>query len=181
MFTIRHIQSSSVLPGARIVKATALVVGVRATNIGEWGLASFYPVGTPNDKVDENVPQGIAADFSEALRCDWISAYKGCVVLCARAIQASAIALGAKKKKLTDQIDELFDMGKITESLKDFAHEIRVTRNLGAHPDKDGLDDVEDSDSKDIIQFTREYLHHIYVMPALLAARRKAATVPSTP
>jgi hypothetical protein len=68
----------------------------------------------------------VAEDFSEALRCQWIKAYKACVVMCARAIQGSAMALGAKKKKLTDQVDELFSQGKITEALKDFAHEIKL-------------------------------------------------------
>src|SRR6266704_5107267 len=98
--------------------------------------------------------------------------------MCARAIQGSAIALGAKKKKLTDQIDELFSQGKITEALKDFAHEIRITRNLGAHPDKDGLEEVSEQDASDIVEFTREYLHHVYVMPAKLKVRQTPS--PST-
>ena len=103
--------------------------------------------------------------------------------MCARAIQGSAIALGAKKKILTDQIDELFAHGKITEALKEFAHEIRVTRNIGAHPDKDGLEDVVEQDASDIVEFTREYLHHVYVMPAKLKARRAppASAPPATP
>lgn len=156
-------------------KGYGVVIGARNSAGNPCWMVAFYPSGQPNDKVDENVPTAIRNDFTEALRCDWIRAYKGCVVLCARAIQASAIALGAKKKKLTDQIDELFALGKITEALKDFAHEIRVTRNLGAHPDKDGLEEVDENDSRDIISFTREYLHHVYVMPALLAARKAAS------
>jgi Ribonuclease G/E len=83
--------------------------------------------------------------------------------------------LGAKKKRLTDQIDELATQGKITEPLKEFAHEIRVTRNMGAHPDKDGLEEVTEQDAKDIVEFTREFLHHVYVMPAKLKARKTPA------
>jgi len=49
-----------------------------------------------------------------------------------------------------------------------------LTGNDGAHPDKDGLSDVKEKDSTDIIEFTREYLHHVYVMPAKLKARKPA-------
>jgi hypothetical protein len=140
-----------------------------------WALEAIYPLGSPNDLVSLEVveaAEGVAADFSEALRCQWVKAFKSCVVMCARAIQGSAMALGAKKKRLTEQIDELFSQGKITEALKEFAHEVRVTRNLGAHPDNDGLEEVTEQDAKDIADCTREYLHHVYVMPAKLKARR---------
>jgi hypothetical protein len=95
--------------------------------------------------------------------------------MCGRAIQTSAIALGAQGDRLIDQIDNLFENGKITEALKDFAHIVRITRNVGAHPDKDGLKDVTRKDAEDIIEFTREFLHHVYVMPAKLEVRKPKA------
>ena len=156
-------------------KGFVLVIGNRQSPNHHCQLESVYPLGKPNDTVATEVQQAaksVAEDFAEALRCQWVKAYKACVVMCACAVQGSAIALGAKKKTLTDQIDELFSQGKITEALKDFAHEIRVTRNIGAHPDKDGLEDVTEQDANDIVEFTREYLHHVYVMPAKLKARK---------
>jgi hypothetical protein len=161
---------------------------------GELIFVAFYPLGTFNDRVDPDVPRAIAGDFSEGLRCNWINAFKACVVMCRRALQASALELGAPKgKNLEQQIDSLLDKGKITEALKDFAHEVRLPGNKGAHPDKnageqqqqptppeeDGLVDVTDKDASDIIEFTREYLRHVYVMPAKLAARRKPAQIVS--
>jgi hypothetical protein len=95
-------------------------------------------------------------------------------------IQSSAIALKAAGGRLIDQIDDLFEVGKITESLKDFAHEVRLTGNDGAHPDKDGLVNVTEADSSAIIEFTREYLHHVYVMPAKLKARKTPPAAPAT-
>jgi hypothetical protein len=92
-------------------KGYTLVVGERAgpqhSALGQFKLVAVYPTGEPDDHVAEEVVQaakGVADDFSEALRCHWVKAFKACVVMCARAIQGSAIALGAKKKKLTDQI-----------------------------------------------------------------------------
>ncbi len=164
-------------------KRFVLVVGSKQSLQGIAVLESVFPLGSPNDAVDQNIPSEIAEDFREALRCEWIRAYKASVVMCRRAIQSSAIALKAKGSKLIDQIDDLFKAGKITEPLKDFAHEVRLTGNDGAHPDKDGLADVTQQDSADTIEFTREYLHHVYVMPAKLKARKSPAaeTTPPAP
>ncbi len=157
-------------------KEYILVVGRRTprTGIREFKLEAVYPLGKPNDSVDPAVPAGIAEDFSEALRCQWVNAYRATVVMCRRAIQATALEKGAApQEKLIDQIDELAGKGILTEPLKQMAHEIRLTGNEGAHPDEGGLNDVTGPDANDIIEFTREYFHHVYVMPAKLKARRK--------
>ncbi len=83
-------------------------------------------------------------------------------------------------KKLMDQIDELATKGKLTASLKDYAHEVRLTGNDGAHPDKDGLKDVSEKDADDSIAFTRHFFDSVYVTPARLAARKpKASSAPA--
>jgi hypothetical protein len=140
-------------------------------NQGIYGLIAVYPLGTPNEQVEADVPPEIAEDFREALRCEWIKAFKACVVMCSRAVQASVIVLGAEGDTLVRQIDNLAKKGIITEPLKQFAHAVRLTRNVGAHPDKDGLEDIKLKDAADMIEFTREFLHHVYVMPAKLKAR----------
>lgn len=153
-------------------KGFVLVIGIQTGHNHPVSLQVVFPLGKPNDVVDERVQPTVAEDFKEALRCHWIKAYKACVVMCRRSVQVSVLELGAKPGRLVDQIDDLFTKGKITESLKDFAHEVRLTGNDGAHPDKDGLVDVSEGDASDIIEFTREYLHHVYVMPAKLKARK---------
>lgn len=193
-----HAQKGVSAAKCQSCKQFVLVVGIRSSQGIPFILEAVYPLGKPKDEVDATVPPIIAADFSEALRCQWIQAHKGCVVMCRRAVQASALKLGApKKNKLDHQIDWLFEQGKITEALKDFAHEVRLTGNIGAHPDKnsgqqseasvvqvqqddgvetDNLEDVTPKDADDIVEFTREYLHHVYVMPAKLKARKPATS-----
>lgn len=163
-------------------KQFVLLVGFNTSQRNaRYSLIAVYPLGKPNDSVDEAVLPQIRSDFSEALRCRWVDAYKAAVTMCRRALQVSAIDKGAKGSKLIDQIDDLRVKGVITEPLKEMAHEIRLTGNDGAHPDKDGLADVTAEDADDIIEFTREYLHHVYVMPAKLAARRPAAAAAAQP
>jgi hypothetical protein len=165
-------------------KNFALVVGTRNQTLGNvpFTLKALYPLGRPNDNVAPAVPKEIAEDFQEALRCRWVEAYKATVTMCRRSIQTSCLAQGAdKKKKLVGQIDELAAKGLITGPLKQFAHEVRLEGNDGAHPDPDGLEDVTAKDADDIIEFTREYLHHVYVMPAKLAARKSAPAAAAKP
>jgi Domain of unknown function (DUF4145) len=161
-------------------KSFVLITGVRNSVQRPFALQAFYPLGKPNDSVDPAVPEKIQKDFKEALRCRWIGAHKATVTMCRRSIQTSCLDQGAdRKKKLVAQIDELALKGIITEPLKQFAHEIRLEGNDGAHPDPDGLEDVTPNDADDIIEFTREYLHHVYVMPAKLLARRAGTALAS--
>jgi hypothetical protein len=162
-------------------KNFVLIVGQKTPNAPTYTLVAVYPLGKPNDAVAIEVKQAakdVAEDFAEALRCHWIKSYRASVVMCRRAIQSSAVSLQAKGSRLIDLIDDLFKSGKITEPLKDFAHEIRLTGNDGAHPDKDGLNDVKEKDSDDIIEFTKEFLNYIYVMPAKLKARKAPTVTP---
>jgi hypothetical protein len=151
-------------------KEFMLVRGSRMTSDGEWQAEAFYPLGTPNQNVDEHIPTQIRDDFKEALRCRFIDSNKGTLVMCRRAVQSSLLEKGAsKRKKIGEQIDQIARRGLITEPLQKLAHKVRLAGNEGAHPDKDGLENVTPDDADAIIKFTREYLHHVYVMPALLA------------
>ena len=91
-------------------KEFGVVVGARPYGSGDaspWNLTAYYPLGTPNDKVDSAIPEAIASDFSEALRCRHVNAYRATAVMCRRALQASAVEQGAKESALIKQIVEI--------------------------------------------------------------------------
>jgi hypothetical protein len=122
--------------------------------------------------VDPAVPEGdIANDFIEAQKCFDIGAARASAAMCRRSLQGAALRLGASpNKRLAEQIDEL----SITEDLKDWAHQVRVIGNAGAHPDKDGLEDVTLDDAKEAISFTEELYNYVFVMPERLRKLRAA-------
>ena len=138
----------------------------------------YYPLGDADDSVADAVPEKIANDFSEALRCFHVKSYKATVTMCRRSIQASAKDLNASGKRLIEQIGDLADKGKITEPLKEMAHQIRKIGNDGAHPDDDLLKDVDEQDAAEIVEFVREYFNHIYVMPQTLKSMIERKTKP---
>ena len=133
-----------------------------------------YPKKTP--KLNPSIPLDVANDYIEAIKCFDIGSNKACVVMCRRALQTSVIQKGATKGKLSDQIDELFEKGIITEDIRNWSHEIRLTGNIGAHPDQDGLENVIPQDAEELTKFMEEYLNYVYVLPAKVAAKRARKT-----
>lgn len=69
------------------------------------------------------------------------------------------------KKKLWEQIDELFKRGFITENLRQTAHEIRHFGNFGAHPTDDMLDDTTSEDPQSIDELSFAIINIVYIVP----------------
>lgn len=134
----------------------------------DYTYIKHYPLGTPDDSVSEDVPSQIAADFGEALRCRWVNGYNATVEMCRRVLESSCLEIGAPPKlgTLQKMIDWVHEQGKITKPLCDMAHKIRLGGDRGAHPSTRVMGE-EDADA--VIEFTREYLDHVYVMPAKMA------------
>jgi hypothetical protein len=144
-----------------------LAIVTHVQNHNEYGYEEHYPLGSPNDSVSEDIPLDIRSDFREAMRCRWVDAYNATTEMCRRAIETSCIQLGAKPTdSIEAQIDWVHSQGKITTPLKDMAHKIRLGGNRGAHPSSRAITQ-EDADA--VIEFTREYFDHVYVMPAKMA------------
>jgi Domain of unknown function (DUF4145) len=134
---------------------------------GSFNYVEHYPLGKPDDNVATEIPDTIKPDFKEALRCRFVNAYNATVEMCRRALEASCIQQGASSDLvLAKMIDWVHAQGKITTPLKDMAHKIKLGGNRGAHPSSKILT-KEDADA--VIEFTWEYFHHVYVMPALMA------------
>ncbi len=90
-----------------------------------------------------------------------------------RAIQAAALEKGAPDRSLVEQIDWLEEQRLITPQMKQVAHAIRLAGNVGAHPDKDGLRDVGESEARAVIEFLGAFLRDVYEIPAQLAGREQ--------
>jgi hypothetical protein len=120
-----------------------------------------YPVGKPDDSVSPHVPQPIADDFGEALRCRWVKAYNATAEMCRRSLQTSCDDLKAAGNGLSQQIEDLVKRGKITAPLQTMAEKIRLGGNRGAHDPRP----ITEKEADALIAFTRHYFMHVYIMP----------------
>ena len=130
----------------------------------------IYPHPLPSP-TDERIPAHIRKDIDEAKLCFSVNTFRACVVMARRAIQNACIDKGAdKNKRLEKQIEELADKGVITNHLKEWANVVRWVGNDAAHPDKN---EVIKEDAKDILQLAEQFMHVIYVAPAIAKEQRK--------
>ena len=90
------------------------------------------------------------------------------VAMARRALQAGAFEQGAPDKKLVDQIDWLEEQRLIPPLMKDVAHQIRLEGNVGAHPDKDGLQDVDEGRAREVLAFLDDFIRYVYEIPSRL-------------
>jgi hypothetical protein len=66
-------------------------------------------------------------------------------------------------------LQELASNGVITKDLKEWADVVRWVGNDAAHPSKD---EVNKEDAEDILKLAEQFLHVIYVAPAIAKERR---------
>jgi hypothetical protein len=147
------------------------ILGIIKLNYGrdsrQWDYEAHYPLGKPRDDVDNSIPEDVASDFKEALRCRHVNAYNATIEMCRRAIEGSCIQLGAKPELVcNDMIEWVFKQGRITDSLRIMAQKIKLGGNRAAHAHSDRT--LTDQDADAVVAFTKDYFHHVYVMPAMM-------------
>jgi hypothetical protein len=139
----------------------------------------LFPDSAPSP-TSQHIPDHIRRDLVEAKQCATVGAWRACLTMARRSIQAACLAKGADEgKKLHEQIDQLAAKGIITNDLKEWAHEVRHLGNDGAHPPKDPKDDlVDQKDAADALELAESFLETVFVVPALAAERKAKRTKP---
>lgn len=126
------------------------------------------PLPTPTDP---NVPKELAEDLNEAKLCFSTGCFRACAAMARRCIQSACIAKGAKSKDLVAQIAELAAAGVITKDIEEWATVVRWVGNDSVHP---GKDPVVREDAEDCLKLAEQFLHVIFVTPAIAKARKAA-------
>jgi len=111
----------------------------------------------------EFINPDILKDYREALRCMSIQAYRAACSMFRRALQSSLIMLGANPND--DLIQQINSLTSLPADIKDWAHQIRIFGNWGAHPDKDQLKNVEDTDTEEVHDFIAKFFMYTFIMP----------------
>jgi hypothetical protein len=116
-----------------------------------------------NNEEREFIPEQVILDYQEALQCKSIGANRASCSMFRRALQISLVELGADHKlELIKQIDSL---ANLPPDIKDWAHQIRILGNWGAHPDKDNLKDVDSENVTEVHDFISKFFLYVFIMP----------------
>lgn len=157
-----------------------------------------YPSGkilgiSPNalpKPVDPSIPSPTREDLEEAYKCQSAEAYRGAATMARRAMQNICLEKGAPKTRevkgkddrkrevpneLVRQIDWLYEERIITADLKNWAHEIRLVGNAGAHPGDAGDNEpVTRQDAEDVLNLVEAFCQPLYVASEIYRKRHGA-------
>jgi len=122
---------------------------------------SFNDVLTNEEK--EYIPEQVLADYQEALKCKSISANRASCSMFRRSLQSSLVLLGASHK--LDLIKQIESLTSLPKDIIDWAHQIRIFGNWGAHPDKDQLKEVDSDDVAEVHDFISKFFVYMFIMP----------------
>lgn len=123
-----------------------------------------------NMKLDVSIPQEIQETLKEAKITYSTQCYRSSAVMSRRTLEAIASDKGESQGTLSKRIKVLIDKGILDKNLGDWATEIRLIGNHGAHYDP--IKEVNKADANQIIMFIEELIKYLYVMPAEIAKRR---------
>lgn len=136
--------------------------------------SEIFPNPLPKP-IDERIKDPVRSDFIEARKCFSIAAFRAAAVMARRALQNICLDKNADENlKLEKQIDQLFDNRIITQDLRDWAHEVRLVGNDGAHPKKGESDTpIAKEDAEDILNLLEQFCQVLYVAPSIASNRKK--------
>ena len=116
-----------------------------------------------NNEEKDYIPEDVILDYKEALKCKSIGANRASCAMFRRALQTSLVMLGADHK--LDLIKQIESLASLPGDIKDWAHQIRILGNWGAHPDKDNLKDVNEDDVAEVHDIISKFLLYMFIMP----------------
>lgn len=125
-----------------------------------------------NLKLDNVVPTEIQKILKEAKITYSTECYRSSAVMSRRTLEAIATDKGENKGVLAKRIQNLIDKGVLDKNLGNWATEIRLIGNAGAHYDP--INQVNKEDANQIIQFIEELIKYLYIMPSEIEKRRKS-------
>jgi hypothetical protein len=87
-----------------------------------------------------------------------------------RTLEAVTEDKGQTNGTLASRLDAMAKAGTLQPTLAEWAKEVRLVGNIGAHFDP--IKTVSMEDARQLLSFVRELLRYLYQLPAELAQRR---------
>jgi hypothetical protein len=133
-----------------------------------WKGVHWWPL--PDAQSPEGVPNEIADAFREAARALGANCPRASLVMSRRTLEAVTVDKGQTSGTLAERLRALSANGALHPSLVDWATEVRLAGNLGAHFDP--MSPVSSEDAKAVLVFVKELLRFMYELPRQVARAR---------
>jgi hypothetical protein len=123
-------------------------------------------------KFEGTVPRDALEDFAEGVICLHNKCPRAATAMFRRSLQSALLERGSNSKQ--DLMDQIKNASFLTQDIKDWAHNIRIFGNWGAHPQDDNLKEADEPVAKETQAFLEEFFNYVYVMSDRVAKARAA-------
>jgi hypothetical protein len=163
----RHCNQAVVVVEERWVGESPAKEASRSGSVSYRGIY-WWPL--PDAQLSSDVPPNISEAFAEASTALMAQCPRAAAVMARRTLEAMADDKGETQGTLAQRLTALDQKGILHPSLSEWAKEVRLIGNVGAHFDP--IEQVSINDARQLVSFVRELLQYIYELPAQLARRR---------
>ncbi|MBD5417341.1 MAG: DUF4145 domain-containing protein [Desulfovibrio sp.] len=134
-------------------------------------ISGYFP-HPDRDKAPEYTPEPVAKDFEEAKFNLIHGKYKSACIMAGSSIETACVQFGAVDGGLKGKIRKLHDDGIITQSLADWAQELREIRVDAAHQaERESV--ITKEDAEQAVYFAEMLFTYLYKLPKMIEERRK--------
>lgn len=141
---------------------------------GQGGEISFRGIHwwpLPQNKLSDDIPSEISNIYAEAVKTYYAKAPRATAVMLRRTIEAIASHFDENEGPLVQRLQHLLEKNILQPSLSDWAKEVRLIGNQGAHYDP--ANEVNMEDANQLLTFVQELMKYLFELPAELQRRRK--------
>lgn len=124
----------------------------------------FPPSLKTSPEAPEHWPEQVGTAWEQAHKSLATESWDAAAVMAGRSLQAAAREMGAQGDRLQSEIADLREKGILTDAMIEWVDEIRLIRNIGAHPDSVETS-VDPDDARDIVKFLDYFLIYAYDLP----------------
>lgn len=136
-------------------------IGSNLYGLIEYHVYAYFPSG--DDEISEHIPATVASSLKQAQNST--AQPDGCVMLCARAVDAMLQEKGFQEGRLYSRIEEAVKEHLITADMAKWAHQVRLESNDSRHVDLKALPSTIDN-AKQCLEFTMALAEILFVLPA---------------
>lgn len=169
----RACRQATVVVEEQFVGNQRVADGFRTGGYINWRGTYWWPPPESAD-LDNAVPEQLRESYGEAMRCLAAKAPRASAVMLRRTVESLVDDRGSeeatKQATLERALKVMADDGTLDRNLAEWAGEVRLAGNVGAH--YDALDDVEAGEAEALARLTRQILHYLYELPAQIRRRR---------
>lgn len=143
----------------------------RSSGIVAFRGIHWWPL--PNTNISTDIPTDIASVFVEAVMSLTANCPRASAVMARRTLEAIAVDKGETSGSLYNRLNSLATNGVLDATLAEWAKEVRLIGNVGAHFDP--MRQVKKEDAQQLIDFIQQLMNYLYVYPAQLARFRSSS------